>query len=375
MEKNKLERKIHDAWTVICQVTGPHLSYDNGDSLPYTTLAEGEKVKIDNAWEHSIDQSSDSVSYATTKPFRVYRLNNIMLSGDRAHVFLDPRTLLAVDSELKYENKTKIRRPIRWLSRTINEPIFHLGGTNHENHGHFITQFLPRALASIELFRNIPDMRILVAPNHKYWQTKYLSYLGIPPERIIEGTAGTLFCKNLYYCPLFHGSNDLVQPHLYEQLQNRFIKDIQHVKGQTEIPVIFISRSDAPDRRLKNEDRLIEILENTLGNVTIVHLAKLSLEKQIKLLGRARWVVAPQGQGLATTLFTNKTNVVILESLQPPSGQRDWATSFRDLAIYSGNRAVRLYAGIDNTNKGDWSFPEELFQKYLIKLIKALPYS
>ncbi len=72
---------------------------------------------------------------------------------------------------------------------------------------------------------------------------------------------------------------------------------------------IYVSRNDAPTRRIINEDALMEKLK-PLG-FERVYLQHLTVEEQIRLFASAEWIIAPHGAGLTNLVFCQPHTHVI----------------------------------------------------------------
>lgn len=152
---------------------------DNWNFSSASIVKEGFTEKISNDWEYSVGFSKDPFINITHPRAAYLEVNNAYLTGDRAYLFLDKNRYIDDFSEGPHIDKSKIRHPISWLSETLDGTVFHLSGPNHENHGHFITQFLPRLLLMKDLLDKNPSIKILIAPGHKTWQSNISKFWGL----------------------------------------------------------------------------------------------------------------------------------------------------------------------------------------------------
>ena len=72
---------------------------------------------------------------------------------------------------------------------------------------------------------------------------------------------------------------------------------------------IYVSRGDAPGRRVKNEEAMTHLLASF--NFTTVQLERLSFIEQVALFRGAEIVVAPHGAGLSLLAFARKGAAVV----------------------------------------------------------------
>lgn len=86
---------------------------------------------------------------------------------------------------------------------------------------------------------------------------------------------------------------------------------------------IFISRSDAGNRKLANEDEIVAELRRK--NYKKICMSDFSVEDQIAFLAHARNIVAPHGMGLGYLIFNRTAGVNIVEIFHPTLGSDAYA--------------------------------------------------
>jgi len=262
-----------------------------------------------------------------------------------------------------------IRRPIGLLRRKTEGPLFHLTGKNHDSHGHFVMQHLPRLMAVRDSLLEEPETKLLLAPSHSRWQQFYLNKLGFGPERLMECTRGTLRCSELEYVPFYYSRTSNV----HESNCNRALREL-FVKGIPEsAPIdLFLSRRTAPHRVLLNEDQVFAECKRFWPRLKRVDLSDHSSEEQIRLCAPARIVIGPFGQSLTNLIYTRESLALILYASDTIAG---FCTAFRNLAIQLGGEGVVLSAGMkkDFRPKSDWTFPLERLRVQLDRLYPLLP--
>lgn len=210
---------------------------------------------------------------------------------------------------------------------------------------------------------------ILVPPGHEKWQGRYLNTLGGLGARIVPCRTGTLSVEQLYYVPMLWDKGHLGPPALYRQMQASFrsfagVDDAAPPSGRP----IFVTRQDAPTRRLSNEAEIIEICRRQFGDIDVMSLPKVPFAEQIRRFADAPLVIGPQGQGMTNIIFSRQTRMLILEAGESPI-THGWVNAYRDFALMTGNSALRLFSGLPWPNDGDWAFPVELFTKQLQRVV------
>ena len=301
---------------------------------------------------------------------KCYRLIDVSVVGKDGNVFLPDRRVFSVCPWVKKTLDSKIRRPIRWGSRKLVGRYFHLLGRNHENHGHFLFQYLPRLIGAESYLPD--DFKILIAPGHKHWQERYLKLLGFGPERIVEASHGTLQVPDLFYVPLLSGSTPLGDSKLMVELFNRLQSGAQKLVPEISSPpakntAVFISRSDAPDRKLINENELIAVAKRYFQNVDLLLLSGMNFQEQLRAFARAEFIVGEPGMGLSNFAFIRNRHLLCMES-DDDSKKPGWEIAYALLAELAGNRTSIVYSGSPRQKNRDWIYPVDKFEQEL-KLI------
>ena len=176
----------------------------------------------------------------------LYILKDVWVTGSEGHLFFEPDTLFSVCSSLNGVKPKKIRRPIKFLSQVIEEPVFILSGRAPGNRGHFLLEHLPRLVAGLDIIRQFGACKILVTPGHRKWQIDYLKKLDIPESDVIEASIGTVFCKSAFYVPMLCEGKGatLTYEKYYKYIRNKFIDE--NKKSDKDLPVCLLYTSPSP---------------------------------------------------------------------------------------------------------------------------------
>lgn len=298
----------------------------------------------------------------------LYTLENVWLVAKEGHVFFDDNTVFAVCPYLEAFDDGSLRRPVKMLSTAVEGSLFHLTGRCPENKAHFLVEHLPRLLVSE---RALGDNRakILLSPGQAEWQISYLEKLGISGERCVEGEKGTLFCREVRYTPLLCSGDDnlMSKPENYVRIR-QMVRENTLLERHSRRGAIFISRKDAPDRFLVNEDEVVDVVKSFFGDVRVVRLTGTTHDEQTNMFANASLVIGPHGQGFRNALFTEDGLVVQLTFTTREESGNPWCDVFSNLAILSGSRALTLYSGSRQAPNGDWEFPASTLRKQLTRL-------
>jgi capsular polysaccharide biosynthesis protein len=100
-----------------------------------------------------------------------------------------------------------------------------------------------------------------------------------------------------HVAPTGHYNDDIIRQ--VRELMVRTLGGQANYKGKGQC--IYISRARASKRRIANEAEVVEVLQR-LGFLT-VYPEEMSLEEQVKLFSRTRYLVSNHGAGLANMLF------------------------------------------------------------------------
>ncbi|MFM2167468.1 MAG: hypothetical protein RIS79_1839 [Verrucomicrobiota bacterium] len=365
-----VERAVHDAFGWLR--SAPQILRDPDETGWRKTklLDAGEAVVVldDENEFHGIELKPSVTRW--TDVFR-HVLPGAHVVGDQGHIFSHPQdSFVSLCPSLLRLDVRKIRRPIPLLARKVSLAAFHLTGRDHENHGHFLMQHLPRFMAAMRTLNEEGARPIfLLACGHERWQGNYLKALLGTAQNIVSCYGGTLDVKELHYVPMMWDNGPLGPPFLYQQMQACFrrfagVDDAAQPSGRP----IFVTREDAPTRRLSNEPEILDICRRHLGEVDLISLRNVPFEEQIRRFAAAPIVIGAQGQGLTNIIFSRQARLLILEAGDDPRST-GWAAAYRDFACMTGNSALRLFSGGPWPDDGDWTFPADAFNAQLQRVI------
>lgn len=196
-----------------------------------------------------------------------------------------------------------------------------VGPWDHEYH-HWVSDYLTRfrgVEAFVERTGEMPT--VITPPNPHGWMTAFLDLLGIDHENRIEWDGGRM-CVDRLVIPSLPRETELTYPGLeyegyvfspasYRYLRSKLRKGITGEPSDISISNrVYVSRIDAPVRRVINEESLCSEL-STNGFESYV-LSEHSVADQIRLFYQADLVVGPMGAGLTNIAFSEDTGVVTI---------------------------------------------------------------
>ncbi len=217
--------------------------------------------------------------------------------------------------------------------RPIEGPVFPMIGFCPGAHYHWMTEVLYRLHDCLDLLP--PQTRFLIPSRVSGVHREALRALGIGPERFLEMDGEDHFeFRELWYAPPVTRSGYDI-PEAARWVRDRFAshfdahapRPARDAAGGGELK-LYISRRGARQRRIVNEDALVEALQ-ALG-YTCVESEKLGFFEQAAIYSRAREIVAPHGAGLVNLLFTRPGGrlLEVFPEAIPPGGMCYWSLAF-----------------------------------------------
>jgi prepilin-type processing-associated H-X9-DG protein len=301
----------------------------------------------------------------------LYTLSDVWLVAKEGHVFFDDHTAFDVCYTLDTFKDARVRRPVQAFAHRLTDPVIHLMGHCPENRAHFIVEQIPRLLATLNALPPSCRYTILLSPGHLSWQRPLLEKLGISPDTCIEGIKGTVFCLQLHYTPLLGNdrSHPVARPEHYRSIRASVLRNTPRTDAWKD-KIIFISRKDAPDRFLLNEDEVIRLVQEVLGDTEVVKLTRMSLDEKVNLFRNARAVIGPHGQGFRNALFADGNLMLQLfhGTAEDSPEIRAWRDIFSAFGGMAGADALTLYSDTHLNKNGDWLYPADTLRAQLVKL-------
>lgn len=366
----KLDRLLHDARAAWCARFGPPLQ------IVSDSPAIREKISIRppgrTVWQNALEQvfykSGARPAVVEHGEVLLYRIEDVLITGSETLMFAGPHTLLRLDSSQNEIALRKLRRPIAWRARHVDVPILPLGGRGTGNRGHFLCEHLPRVLLARERLGASFPLKMLLTPGHAAWQTEYLVRLGEDPAHMVEGSRGTVFCPEVWFVPnLSTGSIvDLYEPGVYREIARRFKIGLSPQRGGRRL---FVTRKDAPSRRLLNEDAVFAAFRSAYPGLEVVSMSGMSLQEQVALFSEAQLVVGAHSQAFRNLLYCERALTIQLVpgTRTPENLYVPWAANYERLGLIHGNHCVSLFADEPHW-EGDWTFPLGRLEKALERI-------
>jgi hypothetical protein len=177
-----------------------------------------------------------------------------------------------------------------------------------------------------------------------------------------------VFCSDLRFVPnLSSGAIvELYEPGVYREIARRFKRGLARGGPGRRL---FVTRKDAPARRLLNEDQAFEAFRAAYPGLERVSLSGMTLQEQVALFADARLVVGAHSQAFRNLLYSERALAIQLVPGPWDAGNEylPWACNYERLGLIHGNRCLSLYTGAPYPG-GDWEFPPDALRQALARL-------
>jgi capsular polysaccharide biosynthesis protein len=172
---------------------------------------------------------------------------------------------------------------------------------------HWLMDALPR-LSLLEQFPELQAMRLIVQQRLLGYQRETLEELGVSSQRVIPFDGECWQVDRLFFPEILSPTGN-PSPTAVRWLRRQFMDEsaLNRVKGRRRI---YITRRDAAQRRIVNEQEIIEYLY-TLG-FEVICPGDLSFKEQVELFGDVDVVVAAHGGGCTNMVFA-PVNAILVE--------------------------------------------------------------
>jgi hypothetical protein len=247
-----------------------------------------------------------------------------------------------------------------------------------DNYFHWTNEVLGR-LALLEM-QNIEYDKLYVSMAKPYMKQFLVDIWGINPSKIIASSDSVDFIQaDMLIVPSLidklmisdnveHHAGHYTQPIIINYVREKVLSRLQqkiNLNNSKFSKRVFISRNDAPGRKILNEDEIFKIFENkgfkryVLGQMTVID--------QIILFHNAEIIVCEHGAGLTNALFCKpKTKIIeIFQELIPIDYW--WISRMFDFDYIAIN-TMGKDAGLFETSMGDQLIKQAMFAKPSIAL-------
>lgn len=195
-------------------------------------------------------------------------------------------------------------------------PVFSLVGPWATDYYHWLTDYLVQVFA-LEAYREQTetDPTVLIPKNPPGWLRNSLPLAGIDTDQTVEWSGSRAQCPRLAVGSLRRhtastGNGYIHSPAAMARLGNRIQDAVPGTNEDNRPRRLYVSRADAEDRRVQNEDALLEALKD-YGFERIVP-SEHTFAEQVRRFADAEVVLGPHGAGLTNVIFAPETTLVEL---------------------------------------------------------------
>lgn len=238
------------------------------------------------------------------------------VQAKEGYVFIDDMVIQEMVWADRYERLQNISKLDFAQVQKISGRVAVIAQESHDNYCHFFYEILAR-LAMLEMHGVEYDW-LYIATDKKFIK-EGLKLWGVDDSKIICPTdknfciqADTLILPSLVLNTNngFRHTGVNAHPYTLRYVKEKLVSKIEGLVDTSQFSKrIFISRRDAPSRRILNEDEIFELFK-TKG-FERYDTGTMSVAEQIALFAQAEIVVGEHGAGLTGVMFCNEGTKVI----------------------------------------------------------------
>ena len=291
-------------------------------SYPVNTLYEQSrytpdfsKIRVDSNsyyWTSFANLQLDSLFYKIEKALII---GNGILLNKQGKVILES-TLFQKEYLFKLNQNHLILGRFFEKKIQLNNLTLSLSNSLEDNYYHWIIECLTRVLL-IENIAEVQNLIVVINDQQLPFKIQSLHFLfGIPVSNIQLKSTKDIYQASVIIPSFTHTRNsatrmtDVCHPVIIRNLNKKIIEKLQS-SSPNKFPLKFIlSRKKASDRRIINEEYLIQGLLDK--SFKVVETENLSFEEQVHLFFHAQFVVTTHGAGLVNIIFSKAIKVIEL---------------------------------------------------------------
>jgi tetratricopeptide (TPR) repeat protein len=190
----------------------------------------------------------------------------------------------------------------------LNGTVAILAGLLNDTYFHWMFDIIPRLELLHQSNLDPGEIEKYLISTRFHFQQEILNLLGIPETKILETHKYPHIQATKLVVPSFPSTIAWMPKWVCDFLRSKFLTQTTITESE-KIERIYISRQDTANRRIINEEEIIDLL-NKRGFQSVV-LESMSVIEQATLLSNAKIVIAPHGGGLTNIVFCNPGTKVI----------------------------------------------------------------
>lgn len=205
-----------------------------------------------------------------------------------------------------HEVWTRVRLP--QPRRVAGRALYLVTAEATDNYHHWMIDLLPRIGAAERAGFPVSSFdHIILNHSNRAYQWETLQQLGIRREQIVQVNSALRLQPDELVIPSLKTSNEQMPAEHVSFLRRNFLPATASSRSRTRR--IFLSRKDAPSRRLRNEAAAFEMLQAC--GFESVCLSGWSIARQATLFAEAEVIAGPSGAAFANLVFATPGTRVI----------------------------------------------------------------
>jgi hypothetical protein len=295
-----------EASAAAAQRSGMRVTQIYSDIQAERTLPRGIDVQQQAAFQPVRNAHSNAGTIFAFADGRVWGPDGTIVSRDRSLIGnLSPVIRMSADAHPIF------RRPIFQKPRHIQGRVAVVTGPSPDNLSHWLFGVLPRLCLLNTWNSGFSDIEWVITPRvHTSFQVECLERYGVSRAKLIEASTETFVEASEIVAPSFVSPAFVAPSWFLEDLRRRFA-DVAPASGA---PRLYVSRRDAPGRRVNNEEGLRSLLESR--GFVVMQFERIPFLDQIALAKGADVIVSAHGAGLSHLAFA-KPGAGVIELFAP----------------------------------------------------------
>ena len=198
-------------------------------------------------------------------------------------------------------------RPFRRIVR-VPGPVVCLASPCQYNYYHWMLEVLPK----IELFRvssAVPVESTFYAETHQPFQRESLRIAGVPSNSLLNSRETQVIWADRLFVATIPAPSGVAHPWAVDWLRRTILPGVTSKEAATPLKCLVVTRRDAKNRRLINEEEMLQMLAPL--QPVVAKLEELTFLEQVSLFSRAELIIAPHGAGLTNLAFARRESHVV----------------------------------------------------------------
>ncbi|KIE57716.1 hypothetical protein A946_11705 [Methylacidiphilum kamchatkense Kam1] len=180
-----------------------------------------------------------------------------------------------------------------------------------DNYGHWLLEVISKIIYFKNFYKTLSIFEVFIVNKLKYdFQKETLKALNINLDNVVELDNHICYFFDKLYISSYHWWGGYLPPrYLLKEMKKYFSINFNFISHNIYNNIIYISRKKCKNRRVLNEDDLLNRLNDY--NIRVLLLEDLSFLQQVELFQNIKIVIGPFGAGLVNIIFSPINSVLI----------------------------------------------------------------